>query len=113
MTLVNGTGSRAEVDRGADPALARRSAAFWMTDIALEIWIDVEQVPVTIQLAGTLAHATGSNVVSVVEELIADGCRDFELQTSGLIVSDAGGADFLVDLERVVQSCGGHLLWGG
>jgi hypothetical protein len=53
--------------------------AIWMTDVALETFIDVEEAPVAIRLAGTLDGAAGTNLVSVVEEMIADGSRDVEL----------------------------------
>ena len=57
----------------------------------------------------TLLDATGGNLVSVVEELMADGCQDFELQAPALLVSDHGGIGMLMDLQQAVRSPGGRL----
>ena len=113
MTLLRGAEKWADHDREQGLAVPCQPAALWMTDLALEIWIGVERVPVIIRLAGTLDEATGSNLVSVVEELIADGSREFELQIPTLSVSDPGGLDLLVELQRVVHASGGRLLWDG
>jgi len=84
-----------------------------MDDTALHIWVDAEHSPILIRLSGTLNQATAVNVVPVVRELIADGGRDFELETRALYVPDAGGADTLVDMQRLVQRSGGHLCSDG
>jgi hypothetical protein len=60
-----------------------------------------------------LNQATAVNVVPVVRELIADGGRDFDLETRALSVPDAGGAETLVEMQRTVQDSGGHLSWEG
>jgi hypothetical protein len=111
MTLLGDAEMRADGNRESVLPVQFQPGAIWGTDVALEIWIDVERVPVTIRLAGTLDEATGSTLFSVVEELIADGSREFELQTPTMSVSDPGGLDLLADLQRVVHSAGGRLLW--
>lgn len=88
-------------------------AWWWSRDVALEMWVDVQQVPINIRLAGTLDEATAADFVAVVEELIADGARDFDLQTCSLRVADTGGMDALMDLHRIVQRSGGRITNGG
>jgi hypothetical protein len=69
--------------------------AAWKRDVALEIWIDVEQVPTRIRLAGTLERGTAGSLVSVVQDQILEGSRDFELDTSSLYVPDEAGLSAL------------------
>ncbi len=78
-------------------------------DASLAMAIDVRHVPITIHLEGTLDGRTGSNVVPVVSELIADGSRQFELDTSDLRVPDESGVGVLADLQLAVRACGGSL----
>ncbi len=88
-----------------------RSDTVWKSDVALEMWIDVERAPVVIRLAGTLSKATAVRLVSVVAELVGDGYHDFELQTRNLEVSDIGGAEALMDLQRLITRSGGRVGW--
>ena len=102
--------------RNSDPSvrgLLYQTGAAWMRDVALEIWIDVERVPVNIRLAGTFDETTSVSLISVVKELIADGRREFELQTPALYVPDESGVSSLMELERAVESSGGRLMWDG
>ena len=108
MTLTSSTNGPFVDDDGVGSE-PRRPEAFWRTDVALELWIDVERVPVVIRLAGTLDRATGGNLASVVDELLADGYRDFELQALALLVSDHGGVGLLMELQQAVRSSGGRL----
>lgn len=98
-------------ERDPDPPGPRFQAAPWETEVVLDVWIDVERSPVTVRLEGTLDGSTGSNLIAVVEELIGDGYREFELRTPSLRVPDADGASLLADLRHVVDSVGGHLLY--
>jgi hypothetical protein len=100
-------------DRAPDCNLQCEARWAWTRDVALEISIDVERVPSTIRLAGTLDGATAVNLIAVVAELIRDGHRDFELKTSALCVPDAGGVGALNGLQRLVQGSGGRLAWDG
>jgi ABC-type transporter Mla MlaB component len=77
------------------------------------MWIDVEQVPIRIRLAGTLEEGTAGSLISVVQDQILDGGRDFELDTSALHVSDAAGFSVLTALARLVSESGGRLTWDG
>ncbi len=97
-------GSEGGSERGLPPY---RPDSAWREDVALEMWIDTDRDPVTIRLAGTLCAATGANLASVVAELIAEGCRDFELQTPRLKMPDGDGV--LADIRQVVQHAGGRL----
>jgi hypothetical protein len=85
----------------------------WRSDVALEMWIDVERCPVVVRLAGRLGGATSNRLVCVVSRLIADGHRDFALQTRDLDVSDTRGAEALMDLQRMITESGGRVLWDG
>ena len=68
-------------DHAPDCNLQCEIRSAWKRDVALEISIEVERVPATIRLAGTLDGATAINLIAVVAELIGDGHRDFELKT--------------------------------
>jgi anti-anti-sigma regulatory factor len=81
--------------------------------VALELWIDVGRDPVVIRLAGTLDAATGSNLVSVIQELIDGGNRRFELETSTLSVFGRAGYALVGELQRTVQASGGVLRLDG
>jgi len=106
---VQGRVGPSPVDLGESCSPPRnKSVAPWMEDVALEVWVDVEHRPIIVRLAGTLNHATATNVIPVVKELIADGGRDFELRTPGLQVPDAGGTEALVELQRLVQYSSGR-----
>jgi hypothetical protein len=84
-----------------------------MEDRALQLYVDTEHVPILIRLSGILDQATAGNVVPVVRELIADGGRDFELQTPALSVRDARATDTLADVRRLVLRSGGRFTWAG
>jgi ABC-type transporter Mla MlaB component len=88
-----------------------RSDTVWKSDVALEMWIDVERAPVVVRLAGTLSKATAARLISVVAQLVADGYHDFEMQTRDLEVSDTGGAEALMDLQRLITRSGGRVGW--
>lgn len=75
----------------------------------LEMWIDARQEPAGLRLAGTLDSATEDNVLFVVGELIAEGARNFNLQSQELRLADFGGLEELVALERLVCRSGGQL----
>jgi anti-anti-sigma regulatory factor len=77
------------------------------------MWIDVERVPILIRLEGTLERETAGSLVSVVQDQILDGGREFELDTSALDVSDAAGFSALKAIARLVSESGGRLRWDG
>ncbi len=85
----------------------------WKRDVALEMWIDARFAPVRIRLAGSLERATVGRLVSAVQDLLHDGCRDFKLDTSAVHASDRSGARALTDLSRLVRRSGGRLTWTG
>ena len=87
--------------------------AAWKRDVALEMWVDVERVPILIRLEGTLERGTAGSLVSVVQDQILVGGREFELDTSALHVSDAAGFSALKALARLVSESGGRLRWDG
>ena len=85
----------------------------WRSDVALEMWIDVERCPVAVRVVGKLGEATSTRLVSVVAALIADGYRDFALQTCELDVSDIGGVEALMDIQQMITESGGRAAWDG
>ena len=108
--MKSGTEARTSGVGGVGLGETAHMQVFWRPDVVLELWVDVDQEPVVIRLAGTLDDATGANLVAVVEELMADGCRAFELQAPELLVSHHGGVELLADLQRAVASSGGRLV---
>ncbi len=84
----------------------------WKRDVALQVSIDVGCDASTIRLGGTLDGATAVNLIGVVEELIEEGGRAFELRTEALCVPD-GGVDALMILTGLLRGSGGRLAWGG
>lgn len=85
----------------------------WKRDVALEISVDVESVPATILLSGTLDGATAVNLVALVAELIGEGFRSFELRTSALCVANEPGLRALNGIRRLVRRSGGNVAWDG
>jgi len=77
----------------------------WRRDVALEMWIDVTTDPVGIRLAGVLDESTGANLLSVVEDCVADGRLDFDLDTSALRVDGSG--------RRVIDAIRAQVVRGG
>ena len=84
----------------------------WRRDVALEMWIDVTTDPVVIRLSGVLDQSTGANLLRVVEDCVADGHLDIDLDTRAVRVDGSGRR--VIDAVRVrVVGCGGRLLGGG
>ena len=92
----------------SDRLRAEAGPVGWSCEVVLEMWIDDDQEPISLRLAGTLDETTEDNVLSVVGELVAQGARSFSLQTSELELA-FGGLEALVALERLVSRAGGQL----
>jgi len=84
--------------------------ADWRGDVALELWVEVDVVPVRIRLAGRLDATTAANLHEVVGELLSAGNRDIELCTDGLRVVDASAIGTLADVERRIRLDGGSFI---
>ena len=100
----------------SDPPHCRRQCGerlAWKRDVALEISVDVERIPVTVRFAGTLDTGTAVNLVALLMELIDEGHIDFELQASELCVPDESGMEALTDLQHQLRKAGGNLAWDG
>jgi hypothetical protein len=82
----------------------------WREDVALEMWIDVTSHPVDIRLAGVLDDSTGTNLFNVVAECVAQGQRDFHLDTSALRL-DGAGWQVVERIRRHVHGAGGRVHW--
>jgi len=82
----------------------------WRGDVALELWVEADVVPVRIRLAGRLDASTATNLEAVVAELLDDGTRHIDLYTDGLCAVDPAVDSALADVERRVRLAGGTLL---
>jgi ABC-type transporter Mla MlaB component len=77
----------------------------------LELWVDIEREPVTIRLAGKFDEATSASVVPIIEELVAQGHRDFAMQVDELEPLCTSGYSLLVRMEHLVKRAGGSVSW--
>ncbi len=84
----------------------------WRNDVALEMWIDGTE-PIIIQLRGTLDRTTLSNLVSAVQELVAEGGRRFELEAHSLRIADDVDDGDLEDFARLLSRSGAQVRWSG
>ena len=87
----------------------------WRRDVALEIWVDAEQDPVRIRLAGELNGRTSGNLFGVVEQLLSDGVRNFQVLTSPHM-SESETTDLIDDLQCLAKGCldegrEAHFIW--
>ena len=80
----------------------------WRDDVVLEMWIDATSDPVAIRLAGVLDESTGANLLGVVEDCVAQGQLDFDLDTSALRV-DSSGLVVIARLRAQIHDSGGRL----
>jgi len=80
----------------------------WRKDVALEMWIDATSDPVAIRLAGVLDESTGANLLGVVEDCVAQGQLDFDLDTSAARV-DSSGVQVIDQLRARIHHSGGRL----
>jgi hypothetical protein len=88
LTCLTGS-SRCEAIWSSDPPDCNRQCEerlSWKREVALEVSVDVERVPVIGRLEGMLDGATAVNLEAVVAELIRGGRRGLKLETSALCV---------------------------
>jgi hypothetical protein len=90
------------------PAFVRGPDRAWRDDVALEMWIDVSSTLVSIRLAGTLDEVTGANLDRLVDECLADGKSQFELDARSLRITASGQA-LMERMLRRVTSRGGQM----
>jgi hypothetical protein len=95
---------------GAAPGPAWELDGAWRDDVALEMWIDVSADPVRIRLAGVLDESTGANLLTVIDECVAEGRLDFALDTCKLRL-EASGCRVIARLRDRVDGAGGRLDW--
>jgi len=82
----------------------------WRNDVALEMWIDVTSEPVAIRLAGVLDESTGANLLKVVADCVAQGQKDFHLDTSALHICGTGW-QVMERIRRQIHGAGGRMHW--
>jgi hypothetical protein len=86
-------------------------AAVPIRELAEGAWReDVTSHPVDIRLAGVLDDSTGTNLFNVVAECVAQGQRDFHLDTSALRL-DGAGWQVVERIRRHVHGAGGRVHW--
>ena len=83
----------------------------WKMDPVLELWVNVETVPVTVRMAGVLDGMTCTSVLPIIEELLAEGRRDFAMRVDELDPPDEAGFLSLAGIERMVKDAGGSVSW--
>ena len=80
----------------------------WRDDVALEMWIDASSDPVAIRLVGVLDESTGTNLLGVIKDCVAQGQLDFDLDMSALRV-DSSGLMVIDQLRAQIRDSGGRL----
>jgi hypothetical protein len=83
----------------------------WKMDPVLELWVNVKTVPVTVRMAVVLDGMTCNSVMPIIEELLAEGRRDFAIQVDDLDPPDEAGFLSLAGIERMVKDAGGSVSW--
>jgi anti-sigma B factor antagonist len=58
---------------------------------------------------GELDVATSANLIALLSQAVADGCRDFRVDMAGVTFCDASTIGLLVGLDRRVRADGGSL----
>jgi hypothetical protein len=84
----------------------------WKMDPVLELWVDVQQSPAVVRLAGVLDGRTALNASAVVRQLFDEGYRCVMLDIAALHITEEGMAA-LVALEGSFERSGGELRWSG
>jgi hypothetical protein len=92
------------------PVATYHPGAAWRSDVSLEMWVDQEKDPVSIRLEGTLDPSTVRRVVSLVRELIRDGARRFEFESS-YAMTDVSSTAMLDKLQGLYEGCGASFTW--
>jgi anti-anti-sigma regulatory factor len=82
-------------------------------DPVLEVWIEDHTSPVRICLAGLLDSSTSASLLSLTEQLICEGAKDFVVDAGALEIGDAPGANALTIFQRRARHEGGSLSWEG
>lgn len=93
------------------PHLIYEADVDWRMAPDLELWIDASDTPVDVRLAGVLDDRTGQNVRFIIEELLAEGFRDFAMHIDCLELPTAAGFSCLVGIQRLIKSDGGTMKW--
>jgi len=115
LTCLNGSSGCEAIWSSHPPDCNRRceERLSWKREVALDVAINVERIPVVVRLEGMLEGATALNLEAVVAELIRDGYREFKLETSALCVPNERDISVLISLQRLAQNAGGNLAWDG
>jgi hypothetical protein len=81
-------------------------------DPVLEIWVEDDRSPVLVRLVGTLDQTTSASLLSVMNDLFTEGCRQLLVDLAGADIAASGGTTLAVCQRRARES-GGSLLWDG
>ena len=110
MTKLDPVGTSSDCSPAPEPKVHYPDTA-WKMDPVLELWVNVKTVPVTVRMAGVLDGMTCNSVMPIIEELLAEGRRDFAIQVDDLDPPDEAGFLSLAGIERMVKDAGGSVSW--
>jgi hypothetical protein len=79
----------------------------------LEIWLDDRSAPAIIRMAGVLDQRTTGSLLTLVDDLFAQGTRHFLVDAGDLAIGDASGANELTRFQRRTRQAGGSVTWEG
>ena len=79
----------------------------------LEIWLDDRTAPAIIRMAGILDQRTTGSLLSLVDDLFAQGVRHFLVDAGDLLIGDAVGGTELTRFQRRTRQAGGSVTWEG
>jgi hypothetical protein len=82
-------------------------------DPAMELWVDDRTMPVRIRMAGRLDSSTSPSLLALLDQLLAEGVRQFLMDAGELDIGDAWGATALTACQRRARDAGGSLIWEG
>ena len=79
----------------------------------LEIWLDDRSAPVIIRMVGVLDQRTTGSLLTLVDDLFAQGARQFLVDAGDLLIGDALGRNELTQFQRHTRQAGGSVTWEG
>ena len=81
-------------------------------DPILEITVEEGSWPTLIRLVGTLDRSTSGPLLTVINDLFREGCRQLVIDLAHADIAASGGST-LTSCQRRVRESGGSLRWDG
>jgi anti-anti-sigma regulatory factor len=82
-------------------------------DPIMELWVDDRKRPVRISMVGRLDSSTSPSLLALLDQLLAEGVRQFLMDAGELDIGDAWGATALSVLQQCARDAGWSLIWEG